>query len=315
MPKTEKLFRFLRPDARSPTALIILTAVGLAAVGVAPTIAAEPAASPAVEGGALATQGETVWLVPPTGFYPPYLADPRRPQMAAMVLFMSESEIPEAGDNRFGIRLGGSPGIVRFHPAGDPTRGLQIDIEGGFYGQFDIDASLDVIGWDGLYGLYAAYKPRPELGFRFGGRHDSAHIGDEYIEKTDRERIRYTREELVAAVSWAMSARWRIYGDYGWAYTLRNDQERGRLQAGLEFRGQRQFWNDQFSWYGAVDVNCFEERDWSPAIAAQIGLLLPGGGGGTLYRFAFEFYTGRSLMGEFSFSDERYLSLGFYVDF
>jgi len=262
------------------------------------------------------TQGTTVWLVPPTNFYPVYIADPRRPQMAAMVLFMQETEIPEAGDLRFGIRLGGTPGLVRFHPENDPSRGLQIDIEGGFYGQFDIDASLDIIGWDGLYGLYAAYKPRPELAFRFGARHDSAHVGDEYIEKTDRERIRYTREELIVGISWAFARQWRTYAEWGWAYTLRNAQERGRLQTGLEFVSRRRFWSDSFSWYGAVDVNFFEERGWNPAVTAQIGLLIrEGGSGNTRYRFAAEFYNGRSLMGEFSFSDETYLSLGLYIDF
>jgi len=303
------------PTAPMPQGSLSLRTLFVTVIVSAVVVTAALIPSAAAHDETLSTQGRTVWLVPPTNFYPVYIADPRRPQMAAMVLFMQETEIPEAGDLRFGIRLGGTPGLVRFHPENDPSRGLQIDIEGGFYGQFDIDASLDIIGWDGLYGLYAAYKPRPELGLRIGARHDSAHVGDEYIEKTGRERIRYTREELIVGISWALATQWRIYGEGGWAYTLRNAQQRGRLQTGLEFVSQNRFWSDSFSWYGAVDVNFFEERGWNPAIAAQIGLLLPGGSGNTLYRFAAEFYTGRSLMGEFSFVDETYFSLGLYIDF
>jgi hypothetical protein len=228
---------------------------------------------------------------------------------------MQDSEIPEAGNQRFNIRIGGRIGLVRFHPENDPTRGWQIDVSVGFSGQFDIDSSLDAIGWDGLYALSATYKPSSDLGFRFGGRHDSAHVGDEYAEKTGRERIRYTREELAIGVSWAPTKPWRIYGEGGWAYTLRNDQERWRLQTGLEYFSPSRFWSDAFSWYSALDVNFFQERGWNPATTFQVGLVLPSGRGTLRYRIALEYYHGRSQMGEFSFYDESYFAAGIYADF
>lgn len=255
------------------------------------------------------------WLAPPSGFYPPYIADPRRPQTALLVMFMHERAIPEVSGTRFGVRLGGRFGLVRFHPEGDRTRGWQIDISAGFTGQFDIERQLDATGWDGVYGIFMSYKPSAVFGFRTGIHHDSAHISDEYIENTGRQRIRYTREELVMGVSWDPPSALRLYLEGGSAYTRRGSQEQWRLQTGVELIGKRRFWNDRFSWYGAVDVNFFEERAWKSAVAGQIGLVMPHNRGTAQYRLAVEVYRGRTPLGEFSFSDESYYSLGFYVDF
>jgi len=91
----------------------------------------------------------TKWM-PPSNFYPQYIADPLRPQSAFTFMWMADSEIPETGGSRFNLRLGGRRGIVRWHPEGEPDRGWQIDFEGGYFGHFDRGHSLDNIGWDGL---------------------------------------------------------------------------------------------------------------------------------------------------------------------
>ena len=62
-----------------------------------------------------------------------------------------------------------------------------------------------------------------------GTKHDSAHVGDEHSERTGRQRIGYTREELVAGVSWRPARKWRIYAEGGFGYGLDDFQDPGRL--------------------------------------------------------------------------------------
>ena len=80
------------------------------------------------------TVGE--WL-PTSDFFPRNIADPIRPQNAITFQWLADTEIPETGSGRFGLRLGGSLGIFRWHPEGEPDIGWQISFEGGFSGQFD----------------------------------------------------------------------------------------------------------------------------------------------------------------------------------
>lgn len=266
--------------------------------------------------GDLADRTASVWEVfPETGFYPVYIADPIRSQSAGMLIHMADSEVPDAGDARFALRLGGSFPIVAFRPGGDRDRGWQLDFEGGFAGQFDMDYSLDNIGWDGFYGLLLDYKPRPDLAFRFGALHDSAHLGDEYEERTGRRRVGYTREEIVLGVSWRASARWRFYFEGGRGYKAKEFQEPLRVQAGAECQGGRLWKRARGSWYAALDARAYEENDWDPRVTGQLGIAIPTGRGVSRYRFALEIANGRSVLGEFYASEETYAGLGVYFDF
>jgi hypothetical protein len=257
-----------------------------------------------------------VWeFLPEAGFYPLYIADPLRPQSAVMVIWVPNSDIPETGNGRFSLRLGGQYPIVAFHPDGDPDRGWQLDFEGGFYGHFDIGHSLDNIGWDGLFGLLIDYKPRSDLAFRFGTQHDSAHVADEYAERTGRTRVGYTREEFVLGVSWQTTRSWRTYFEVGSQFGGDDFQEPWRAQAGVEYLGRRLTTSMRASWYAALDLRSYQENDWQPRVTGQAGLLIPTGRGRSRYRAAVEVASGRSVLGEFYLSDETYAGLGWYFDF
>jgi hypothetical protein len=254
-------------------------------------------------------------LTPPSNFYPVYIADPVRPQSAIKLLYFPNSEISDAGPGRLSLHLGGRFGLVRWHPEDEPERGWQLDFEGGFFGQFDLQGGLDNIGWDGLFGIYASWLPNRDTGFRIGMSHDSAHVGDEYAESTGRKRVNYTREEITAGFSRRLASRWQVYADGGYSYILEEFQEAWRLEAGVQYFGARRFWNERMSWYGALDLQSFEENAWQVRYTAQLGLILPTGRGTSRYRIAAEAGTGRSVMGEFFFRDETYVGIGWYFDF
>ena len=248
--------------------------------------------------------------------YPLYIANPIRPQMGIARAHFIESDIPNTGDDRFIIRLGATVGFLRYSPADKPDRGFQLDVEAGFIGVFDIENSQDNIGWDGLYGVLLGWSNGEGLAVQTGIKHVSAHVGDEYAEKTGRERINYTRGETVLGVSLAGKKYWRVYGEGGYAYDQRNTQlqEPWRLETGLEITDPHRFWNKRFGWYAAADFNWYQESDWSTDVTVQAGLLVAREKLFRSFRLGLEYRNGRCLLGEFFFRNETYISLGLWID-
>ena len=264
-----------------------------------------------------AAQAESwrIEFAPPDVLYPAYVADPRRPVFALTMIDVSESDIPAAGNTRYGIRMGARFGILDFIPPGDAGGGLQFAGEVGFLGQFDRDNSTDNIGWDGLYGFHLAWRARPDLVLRLGMAHDSSHIGDEYIENTGATRIEYTRQEYLFGVRYAPWTILDTYAEYGWAYDLRNEDlmEEGRVQFGLELEPEPTLWSRRLAPFAALDVSAYEEDDWEQNVTVQVGLVHPAAGGGH-WRMGLEYYDGRSPIGEFFQDRERHLALGLWID-
>jgi hypothetical protein len=219
-------------------------------------------------------------------------------------LRVSEVGIEASGESRFALRLGGRFGLVGGVLCRPRPRAWQIGIEAGFYGQFDNDHSQDNIGWDGYYGLVATAKLGPRVALKLGVMHDSAHVGDEYAQRTGRQRIDYTRQEVQAGVSWAVGAEWRLYAEAGWGHDLRNEelQKPGRAQLGVEWRSGKRFLGGRAGWFAAADLAATEERQWQGDLAGQFGIFHQSPH--RLWRLAIEAYDGRSPLGEFFFADE-----------
>ncbi len=253
-------------------------------------------------------------LFPPGDLYPHYTADPHRVGFGVQWLSFTDAAIPDSGDSRVALRAGGRFGIVRMHPSEEEERGWQVSLEGGFNAQFDADHSLDNIGWDGRYGLVITTAQSGQWAFKFGVLHDSSHVGDEYMERTGRKRIGYTRHELAAGASWSPDERFRTYGEAAWGYELSNKQlqEPGRIQFGLEFQSPPTPGKGRRGWYGAADFSALEERAWRVDRSLQAGLATHSGG--RTWRFGIDWYRGRPPMGEFFQYTEEYVSLGLWVD-
>jgi hypothetical protein len=243
---------------------------------------------------------------PSSNLYPHYIADPRRPEFGLTILGFPEPEIPDSGDRRVGLKLGGRFGLLRLG-------GLQVDIEAGFTGQFDFEHSMDNIGWDGTYGLLVSSALGNDVSIQFGTKHISSHVGDEYAERTGRRRIEYTREELIAGAAWSIDERWRTYGEAGWGYKTKEEigQERGRLQLGLEHEAPGSLGNGRVGWYAALDLQAFAERDWQVDPTLQAGFLVPAGD--RRWRVGIAVHDGAVPIGEFYQVDEPYIALGLWL--
>ncbi len=254
-------------------------------------------------------------LAPGNDLYPRYLADPLRPMFELKMINVSDSDIVESGDLRYGFRLGGQYGFLRLHPEGRADRGFQLDGYGAFLGHFDANNNTDNIGWDGLYGFAVSWTNGRGLALRLATKHDSAHVGDEYIERTGRTRVPYTREEWALGISLAGRS-WRVYGEAAHAYDLRNEilQKEGRAQGGLEYVESTRWWGGRLGPFAAVNLTAYEENDWEENLTVQAGLILPVGRLERTYRIGLEYYDGRAPLGEFFLEDDRTFSFGFWFD-
>lgn len=263
-----------------------------------------------------AQDGDWTWtVIPREVLYPEYVADPRRPTFGFTWIHARESDIVAAGDDRYGVRMGARFGILQLHPRGDPGRGFQLAGEVGMLAQFDRDNSTDNLGWDGLYGFHISWLARPELVLRVGMAHDSSHLGDEYIESTGRERLEYTRQELLTGVQYAPLRSVSGYVEYGSAYDLRNEElmEDGRVQLGLQLEPEPMLWGRRLAPFAALDVSAYEEDDWEENFTVQLGIVRRGEGVGP-WRMGLEFYDGRSPIGEFFQEREKHLAWGLWLE-
>ncbi len=323
------MIRSVLPSWLFPCLLLALLLPGAAAASTVEAVAPGQAVSP--EGGGDPAQPEAeaptrrtyrlgarraLTLLPAGDLYPQNIADPLRPSFAVQRLSFSASGIADTGDDRFGLKLGGRLGLLRIHPVHRPEVGWQLSLDVGFIGQFDIDHSEDNVGWDGIYGVTSSFRPHPDLALKLGIRHTSAHIGDEIMARTGRQRIGYTREEAFAGISWAFARGWRTYTEAGWGYVLRNQelQQPGRAQMGLEYQAPAALFRGRAGWYAAVDAAATEERGWEVSVALQIGLMVAAGRLDRHWRLGIEHYDGRALLGEFFQDDERHTALGVWLD-
>lgn len=244
---------------------------------------------------------------PSSTLYPGYIADPRRPEFGVAVLGVPDPQISDSGDRRVWLKLGGRFGLLRFG-------GWQFDIEPGFVGQFDIEHSLDNVGWDGIYNFLFSTALRDNLHVQIGTKHVSSHVGDEYAERTGRRRIGYTRDEIAAGAVRSLTTRWRGYAEVGWGFSPKKEigQEPGRLQLGLQHEAPGSLGQGRLGWYAALDIQAMEERDWQVDPTLQVGLLIPAGD--RRWRVGLGVHDGTVPIGEFYRVDETYIALGLWLD-
>jgi hypothetical protein len=204
--------------------------------------------------------------------------------------------------------------MLRLEPAAPGGRFWQVSIDAGLDALFDSQFRNDAIGWDGNYGLTVttATSTSP-VAFKVALLHLSAHLGDEYEDRTETQRIDYTREEVAFGASWKFHPRWRTYGELARAYIMRSeDQEPWRWQAGVEFEARPTVFGGRMAWYGAADFSALQERDWRLDTALQGGLVTRSGG--RTCRIFVQWYDGRVPLGQFSRHSEASVSVGLKID-
>ena len=251
-------------------------------------------------------------IFPLTRLYPDYIANPLRPTFSFQGINYSETTITDTSRRRFDLKVGGNIGVYRSQPEKN-KRGWQFTLGAGFHGEFDPESAEDNVGWDGIIALSIEMRFNETFAHRFGLHHISSHIGDELIERTGLKRINYTRQEIRYGLMWFMSPHWQSYLEVGRAYDLRNKllQKRWRTELGIQYENNK-YWSSKLGWYMGGDFSGYEENNWDINTALQLGLVTSINN--KKFRLGFELYNGRSPLGEFFQTREKYIGLGFWID-
>lgn len=246
------------------------------------------------------------WL-PARQAFRPLIADPRWPRFAAAYdYYIGDSELSSVGNVSFGESFtllqydAGSIGV------------FQTGLQGGVFSIFDFDSdSIDLVNADYFVALPLAYG-RGNFSSLLRVYHQSSHLGDEYLLRTDVERINLSYEALSLLLSYEWPFGLRTYG--GGAYIFRVEPSEIRpwsLQVGLEYLGERFDWALPTRPVAAVDLQVLEEGGWSPNVAPMAGLQFgTERGGRRTLRLLAQYFNGKSPNGQFYDRHIQYLGIG-----
>jgi len=262
-------------------------------------------------------EGEALGTValPQGNVFCPLLADPKSSSS-----FVSWEHV--TSDSTFGNEIGSIGvadhfGLVRWGgpEAGD---GLQINIEGGIYAQFDLNsASYDLINADYTVGLPITYRYGA-----FSGRgriyHQSSHLGDEFLLRADhpeRENLSFQSAELILSYDLAVL---RIYGGGEYLFNQQPDRlEPHVAHGGVEFRGRNPvFGSSSVHLVAGGDVKAFEREKWKAGYSVRAGLEIGRPRESThvarRWMLLAEYYNGASPYGQFFKDHIEYVGLGLH---
>jgi len=144
--------------------------------------------------------------------------------------------------------------------------------------------------------------------------HQSSHLGDEYLIRSNAERINLSFEslELLGAYDWNG---WRFY--FGGEYMFHRepaDLEPAAMHGGVEFRSGFNLWGGH--WVSGADIKRWEEHDWAVDMSVKSGLefgsLEPGR---RRLKVMLEYYDGYAPHGQFYEDKIDYYGIGFYLGF
>jgi len=247
----------------------------------------------------------------------PLIADPKEARSFVSYLhgtFRSLDDPTGKGTSIASVGVGDTFGLFRVGGP-DPGEGIQLDVMGSIFAQFDMGApSNDLINADYVLGFPLTFR-RHGFSFRAKLYHQSSHLGDEYLLRSDeivRENLSF--ESIEFLVSQELSVL-RLYVGAEKIFRREPDELPDSLfHTGVEVRSGRA---RKVQVLAGVDVKTTERHDWSPAVSGRVGLELgrpgPEGHPGRLIMLLFEMYQGPSPYGQFFQDDISYLGAGVHI--
>ncbi len=229
-------------------------------------------------------------------------ADPRE------AIFRLGFMVDDKGDTYEDISIGGDMGLLYWQISENER--LSLTARGLWTARFDVVSdSFDLLNMDFIGGPALAYQRGPDTAELFF-YHQSSHLGDEILDRGDRQRIDYARETI--RFLWAHEwGDFRLYG--GPSYNIhalpKAIQHKFTMQGGAEYTFN--VWNGR-ELYLALDLQSKQEHDWTPNTSFQVGLDLVSDPKATKNRqWIFgEYFAGHSNMGQYWDRWENYGLIG-----
>ena len=260
----------------SVVAAIVVIGVALSAID----SAAQTSNAPRCGAGVHESEALGVVGFPQDQIFCPTIADPKEARSFVSLLrgtFRSLDDPSGKDTTIVSVGLGDSFGLVRWGGP-EPNEGVQLDVVGSIFAQFDLGApSNDLINADYLIGLPLTFR-RSGFSTRIRLYHQSSHLGDEYLLRSDdieRQNLSFESVELLASQEMGPV---RVYA--GGERIFR--REPGTLPStvfhgGVELRSGRA---GPSRFVAGVDLKTTTLYDWSPAVSGRVGLELARRGAG-----------------------------------
>jgi hypothetical protein len=259
------------------------------------------------------TKPEGGEFLPSGRLFDPFIADPRAPHFSmAYHSYLNDDEL----SNVAAVSLGTTVGIYEndFFGAGR----WQFGIQGAVFAIFDLDApSDDLVNADYVLGLPLSYRVK---GFSASLRlyHQSSHLGDEFLLRTQTNRINVSYEGVELRLSQEFFKRVvRLYagGPY-LPHCEPADLKQWSGQGGIELRSP---WTlgKHIRPVAAFDAQAHEESDWKVDYSGRAGIQFDSEKlRDRQLQLMFEYYNGRSPNGQFFVRRIEYIGVGihFYYD-
>jgi uncharacterized protein DUF1207 len=259
-----------------------------------------------------------------TGFVPfpqglifcPLVADPKAVHSFISYLrgdfSVITDPVSDPNANLASVGLGDSFGLFRIGGS-TPPDGLQLDLEGGIFAQFNLDEpSFDLINADYLVGLPLTFRAR---GFssRLRVYHQSSHLGDEFLLSRDpsiRENFSFESVELIASQ------------EAGWLRAYVGGEQFFRrfpvavatklIHSGLEVRPIQ----GPLRFVASVDVKVIEEANWRVAWSGrtsfEVARIPSPGHPARVVSLLGTFYDGPAPYGQFYRDNFKYWGIGLH---
>jgi hypothetical protein len=247
----------------------------------------------------------------------PLIADPKEARSFVSYLhgtFRSLDDPTGEGTSIASVGVGDTFGLFRVGGP-DPGEGIQLDVMGGIFAQFDLGTtSNDLINADYIVGFPLTFR-RHGFSFRAKLYHQSSHLGDEYLLRSDeivRENLSFESIEFLVSQELGVL---RLYLGAERIFRREPDELPDSLfHTGVEVRSGRA---RKVQMLAGVDVKTTELHDWSLAVSGRVGLEFgrpgPEGHPGRLIMLLFEMYQGPSPYGQFFQDDISYLGAGVHI--
>jgi uncharacterized protein DUF1207 len=292
----------------------VVAAIGFALF--AGDTAAQTINAPRCSAGVHESEALGVVAFPQDQIFCPTIADPKEARSFVSLLhgtFRSLDDPSGKGTTIGSVGLGDNIGLVRWGgPA--PGEGVQLDVVGSIFAQFDLGTpSNDLINADYLIGLPLTFR-RSGFSTRVKIYHQSSHLGDEYLlrsEDIDRQNLSFESVEALASQELGPL---RLYAGGERVFRREPDTLPSKLfHGGAELRSGRA---GSVQMVSGLDLKATDLHNWSPAISGRVGLEVirrePGGHPGRLVTLMLEVYHGPSPYGQFFQDDISYVGVGLH---
>jgi Protein of unknown function (DUF1207) len=262
-----------------------------------------------------APRGPGEWqtgLMPGGTLFRPLIADPRWPHFAASYQrYLDDRQLTDVGAVSFGETF-----TLLRERAGSASW-WEVGIQAGVFAVFDLASdSMDLVNADYFVGVPLSWR-HGDWSAIFRLFHQSSHLGDEFLLRTQTERVNLSYESVDLKGSYEFGDVLRLYAGGGYLF----DQEPASLdpwsiQYGLELispwppRGDSR-WRP----IAAADLQHREENGWSLDLSLRAGIQLDGILVSRNLQILLEYFKGHSPNGQFYKEKIEYLGLGAHFHF